>query len=365
MSEYLIQDTTLEDIADAIRAKKGTQAGIQVSDFPSEIASIPTGGDPIIVESDSALYNDGLFSSLHTYPTFYYNNDYYVVGNGGLYKYNTSTKMFESVISWFTGGSTERGASGALVYVSSADEYIYVYWPTTNNYTRYIYWIRLSNMTRGYYDLANSGWDTSINHQTCLIKHPTNEVVYFYSGYTAANDCTGHLNISINNNTVSITPYIASQFARPSNTGDNTTRCFGCITSENAMCVIRSSYIIKLPWDSMWMAYSNPTTHAISDLSVLLNTNAISSYGTMLMKALSPTSFMFLAYLGSTIVGGKWIYKTLIITYDTANSTATFLKILSGILRSSTSFSNDNHDMCFFSGSGVYAVDTAGNITAI
>jgi len=43
MSEYRIQDTTLTDIADAIRSKTGSSASIIVSEMANEIESIPTG----------------------------------------------------------------------------------------------------------------------------------------------------------------------------------------------------------------------------------------------------------------------------------------------------------------------------------
>ena len=44
MAEYLIQDTTLINIADAVRAKTGKTETILISDMASEIASIPSGG---------------------------------------------------------------------------------------------------------------------------------------------------------------------------------------------------------------------------------------------------------------------------------------------------------------------------------
>lgn len=42
--EYLIQDTTLTGIADAIRAKTGGSAPIQTTDMAAQIEAIPTGG---------------------------------------------------------------------------------------------------------------------------------------------------------------------------------------------------------------------------------------------------------------------------------------------------------------------------------
>jgi hypothetical protein len=44
MSEYLIQDSTLTDIADAIRAKDGSSAPILTEDMADAIAAIPSGG---------------------------------------------------------------------------------------------------------------------------------------------------------------------------------------------------------------------------------------------------------------------------------------------------------------------------------
>ena len=44
MADYLIHDSTLEDIADAIRSKTGSSALINPEDMPTEIASIETGG---------------------------------------------------------------------------------------------------------------------------------------------------------------------------------------------------------------------------------------------------------------------------------------------------------------------------------
>lgn len=44
MSKYVINDTTLVGIGDAIRTKKGTSAQIPVTNLASEILSIPTGG---------------------------------------------------------------------------------------------------------------------------------------------------------------------------------------------------------------------------------------------------------------------------------------------------------------------------------
>lgn len=44
MADYLIHDSTLEDIADAIRSKTGGSSLVAPEDMPTEIASIETGG---------------------------------------------------------------------------------------------------------------------------------------------------------------------------------------------------------------------------------------------------------------------------------------------------------------------------------
>lgn len=45
MAEYLIEDSTLEDIADSIRAKDGTSADIQVSDYAQRINNLSSDYD--------------------------------------------------------------------------------------------------------------------------------------------------------------------------------------------------------------------------------------------------------------------------------------------------------------------------------
>lgn len=44
MSKYVIENTTLTAIGDAIRDKAGTTELIKVSELPTAIANIPTGG---------------------------------------------------------------------------------------------------------------------------------------------------------------------------------------------------------------------------------------------------------------------------------------------------------------------------------
>ena len=53
MATWLIQSQTLVDIADAIRAKTGSSATIQVSDLATEITNIPTGEPFMIIKANT------------------------------------------------------------------------------------------------------------------------------------------------------------------------------------------------------------------------------------------------------------------------------------------------------------------------
>lgn len=50
MSKYIIDSSTLTSIADAVRTKGGTTDPIVVSDIPTAITNIPSGGNPVITE---------------------------------------------------------------------------------------------------------------------------------------------------------------------------------------------------------------------------------------------------------------------------------------------------------------------------
>ena len=50
MSKYVIDSSTLTSIADAVRTKGGTTDPIVVSDIPTAITNLPSGGEPIITE---------------------------------------------------------------------------------------------------------------------------------------------------------------------------------------------------------------------------------------------------------------------------------------------------------------------------
>jgi len=60
MANFLITDTLLTQIANAIRGKDGTSAGIQVSNFPARITAIPSGGGGDIVRSIKSTYSQSV-----------------------------------------------------------------------------------------------------------------------------------------------------------------------------------------------------------------------------------------------------------------------------------------------------------------
>lgn len=55
MADYSIKDTTLQDIADAIRAKAGTSGNIKVKNFATEISNIVIG--TTVVQCTQAEYD--------------------------------------------------------------------------------------------------------------------------------------------------------------------------------------------------------------------------------------------------------------------------------------------------------------------
>lgn len=79
MSKYAINDTTLTAIADSIRAKGGTSDPIQVSNFASAIANLPSGGGSLntTVEGGDCSYffaNSPWFADLLEDYDFTFNN---------------------------------------------------------------------------------------------------------------------------------------------------------------------------------------------------------------------------------------------------------------------------------------------------
>lgn len=86
MADYLIHDSTLEDIADAIRSKTGGSSLIAPEDMPTEIASIETGGGSfdglqlVSVDSTSKRPTEWKWKG-NTIPVYALNYFYYNPGN--------------------------------------------------------------------------------------------------------------------------------------------------------------------------------------------------------------------------------------------------------------------------------------------
>ena len=81
MAEYLIQDTTLSGIAEAIRGKTGSTDSIQVSDMAAQIAGIAGGGGSGGGSLSSGLY----FEAFNPIRTGAANPGTHIVFNGTLY----------------------------------------------------------------------------------------------------------------------------------------------------------------------------------------------------------------------------------------------------------------------------------------
>ena len=85
MADYLIHDSTIEDIADAIRSKTGSSALIYPEDMASEIDSIQTGGgfeglQLVSVDSTSKRPTEWKWKG-NTIPAYAFYYFYYAAGN--------------------------------------------------------------------------------------------------------------------------------------------------------------------------------------------------------------------------------------------------------------------------------------------
>lgn len=70
MTKYLIDETSLTNIGDAIRTKKGTTSVIPVADMPDEILSISGGGgssEPVSISSYTTIYSGDYVEAQSTY----------------------------------------------------------------------------------------------------------------------------------------------------------------------------------------------------------------------------------------------------------------------------------------------------------
>ena len=93
--DYLIKSDTLDDIADAIREKDGSQEPIQVNNFASSIRSLPSGGTSIVGDgikvylSANQNMNKNTFTKINvdtvdynTSTCFTYSNNAVHIGSG-------------------------------------------------------------------------------------------------------------------------------------------------------------------------------------------------------------------------------------------------------------------------------------------
>ena len=147
MAEYLIQDTTLDAIADAINAKTGGSAAMTPAEMVTAIGSISGGGGltPVLVTSTGGSLNDVLTqcrAAVGSQQVFVINakqaapesNEYFLyygiyvdITNGGntrhfnlVYRKNTAGNYATTE---FTSTSTSGGAtaSGTQFYVWALD----------------------------------------------------------------------------------------------------------------------------------------------------------------------------------------------------------------------------------------------------
>ena len=148
MSEYLIQDTTLDAIADAINAKTGGSSAMTPAEMVDAIAAIPSGGGglaPVLVTSTGGSANDVLTqcraavgsqqvfvqnaqqTAAGSAERFLYYGIYVGITNGGNTRYlNTAYQKTASgnyAFIEFTSAGTGSGiiASGSQFYVWALD----------------------------------------------------------------------------------------------------------------------------------------------------------------------------------------------------------------------------------------------------
>lgn len=179
MSEFLIQDTTLEDIADAIRAKKGTQAGIQVSDFPSEIASIPTGSSG--AQINPHLYSFNSLPSILLDHVFKYNNTYYAIGVV-VRDANTSYIRLYSLTNgvWTYVGGLNTFSASDYEQIYNSLQYVvygsYLYFMYKTSLGTELYYVDLSQPID--YGVSCTLPYSSYNY--CLMQKPSDDAIYVY-----------------------------------------------------------------------------------------------------------------------------------------------------------------------------------------
>lgn len=140
MAEYLIQDTTLSDIADAIRAKEESTGTIQVNKFASRIAAISTG---IEVQTASGTFNTSSSGTA------------------------TVTCGFQPDVVSISRGETDDGEvyTVAIPFLEYSGKQINVALWTTSS-SGYIYDLSVSSTTTGFSVKSATIWDSDWDGST-------------------------------------------------------------------------------------------------------------------------------------------------------------------------------------------------------
>ena len=73
MSKYVIDSSTLTSIADAVRTKGGTTDPIVVSDIPTAIANIPSGGGGDLPEEAFTISGDCEYLNYNGHWDWFFN----------------------------------------------------------------------------------------------------------------------------------------------------------------------------------------------------------------------------------------------------------------------------------------------------
>lgn len=149
MSERLIQVSTLTEIADAIRDKKGTVNPIPVSSYASEIATIETGGGgggmltAYTEEEMTALItteNEGKIVLYSGETGEYVNGEYYKITSSGdnTQYYELAELTSPATAEDIASGKEAYGADGVVITGTAESGFKYIYTsitPTANTTT--------------------------------------------------------------------------------------------------------------------------------------------------------------------------------------------------------------------------------------
>lgn len=130
MASYIIQDTTLTDIADAIREKDGGTDPILTENMASRILAIPTGGGGGIITpeytEEQILDNSSLADS------FTFSGDYHNYEMLRVVLYNTSNQHYESQFVVPEGIDLSKTYSGNKINFNMMEDTMY-----SNQYVAY------------------------------------------------------------------------------------------------------------------------------------------------------------------------------------------------------------------------------------